>query len=87
MQKYAEGLHVGQYVKQGEVIAYVGSTGLSTGPHLDFRVWKDGKNVDPLKLKPPAAKSLEPELKPAFEIKKEEYLSKLRGVNNQLANK
>jgi len=87
LQKYAKGLHVGQYVKQGEIIAYVGSTGLSTGPHLDFRVWKDGKNVDPLKLKPPAAKSLEPELKPAFEIKKEEYLSKLKGLNNQLVNK
>lgn len=47
---YAKGLQVGKHVRQGEVIGYVGSTGSSTGPHLDFRVWKDGKPVDPLKM-------------------------------------
>lgn len=50
LQGYAKGLQVGQHVRQGEVIGYVGSTGSSTGPHLDFRVWKDGTPVDPLKM-------------------------------------
>jgi murein DD-endopeptidase MepM/ murein hydrolase activator NlpD len=42
-------VRVGQRVKTGEVIAYVGSTGKSTGPHVHYEVWKDGKNVNPFK--------------------------------------
>ncbi len=50
---YAKGLAVGKKVKQGEVIGYVGSTGTATGPHLDFRVWKDGTPINPLKMVSP----------------------------------
>ena len=67
LSRFAKGMHVGKYVKQGEVIAYVGSTGASTGPHLDFRVWKDGKNINPLTMNPPAAKALTDEQKSDFE--------------------
>jgi murein DD-endopeptidase MepM/ murein hydrolase activator NlpD len=50
---FAKGLRTGSRVHQGEVIGYVGSTGLSTGPHLDFRFFKNGQAVDPLKVESP----------------------------------
>jgi murein DD-endopeptidase MepM/ murein hydrolase activator NlpD len=46
MSKFAKGIRPGTYVKQGEVIGYVGSTGLASGPHVCFRFWKNGKQVD-----------------------------------------
>ena len=52
LSKYGN-IKVGDYVKQGDIIAYVGSTGLSTGPHLDFRFYKNGEAVDPLKVESP----------------------------------
>lgn len=56
----------GQYVKQGDVIGYVGMTGNTGGPHVCYRFWKNGRQVDPLKEKLPAAKPMKKNIKPTF---------------------
>ena len=57
---------VGDFVKQGEVIGYVGSTGLASGPHVCYRFWKNGVQVDPYKQKLPEAKPMDEKMKPIY---------------------
>ena len=61
LSKFGKGIAQGVKVKQGQTIGYVGSTGASTGPHLDFRLQKNGTYIDPLKFKSPSAEPVKKE--------------------------
>lgn len=77
LSKYAKGLKAGQRVRQGEVIGYVGSTGRSTGPHLDFRVWKNGTPINPLKMESPPAEPIAETNRAGFETAHKEYKARI----------
>jgi murein DD-endopeptidase MepM/ murein hydrolase activator NlpD len=62
----ADGVTPGTEVTQGETIGYVGSTGMSTGPHLDYRLWKHGEAVDPYELELPPSKPVSPQNRVAY---------------------
>ena len=78
LSKYGKGIKSGKYVKQGDIIGYVGSSGLSTGPHLDFRFYKYGNPIDPLKVKAPS-------VEPVSEENKEDY-EKIKSIITDLLN-
>ena len=67
LSRFARGMKVGKHVRQGQLIGYVGHTGLATGPHLDFRFYKYGKAVNPLTVKSPPAKPVASKYRPAFD--------------------
>ncbi len=77
MSKFARGMKKNKKISQGDVIGYVGTTGYVTGPHLDFRMKKNGKSVDPLKHRPPSASPINPNEMKAFIIKTNQLSAKI----------
>jgi murein DD-endopeptidase MepM/ murein hydrolase activator NlpD len=67
LSRYARGIRTGTRVTQGQIIGYVGATGYATGPHLDYRVRRNGTFVNPRKLKLPAAAPVATDLRPHFD--------------------
>lgn len=74
---YAKGMKVGKKVKQGDLIGYVGKTGLATGPHLDFRFYRNGRAVDPLKVESPPSRPIDTVYKVAFDSVVANYIDLL----------
>jgi murein DD-endopeptidase MepM/ murein hydrolase activator NlpD len=80
MQKIARGIRPGTQVSQGQVIGYVGSTGLATGPHVCFRFWKNGRQVNHLRLEFPPPEPLPDEEMPAFRKVRDEMMALLEAA-------
>lgn len=80
MSKIGSGIKNGVRVKQGEVIGYVGSTGLATGPHVCYRFWVNGKQVDPYKQKLPDAEPLTAERMSAYKTYMKELKTRLDAI-------
>ena len=82
LRSFAKGIKAGTRVQQGQIIGYVGMTGSATGPHLDFRVWKNGTPVDPLKLESPSAEPIKKENQPALDSLYRVYKAEMANNGN-----
>ncbi len=82
LRGFAPGIKAGVRVHQGQLIGYVGMTGSATGPHLDFRVWKNGTPIDPLKLESPSAEPIRKENLPALDSLYRTYKAQMAGHAN-----
>jgi len=82
---YARGIRTGKAIKQGQIIGYVGSSGLATGPHLHYEFRVNGVHRNPLTVKLPAAKPVHPSFQAHFKENTQVYLSMLQLMDNTLA--
>ena len=80
MSGFAKGIRAGARVAQGQTIGYVGSTGLATGPHVCFRFWKNGKQVDHLRLNLPQPQPITGQAFEDFKVVRDSLMQKINGV-------
>ncbi|PNU20783.1 peptidase M23 [Geothermobacter hydrogeniphilus] len=79
MSKFGRGIRKGRQVTQGQIIGYVGQTGLATGPHLCFRMYRNGRPVNPTKIKAPASAPVSKQHRTEFEAMIQPLLAQLEG--------
>ncbi|MBI2967363.1 MAG: peptidoglycan DD-metalloendopeptidase family protein [Bacteroidetes bacterium] len=84
LSRFGKGIRKGVSVTQGQIIGYVGSTGLATGPHLCYRFWKEGVQIDPMKLKIPPSESVNEKYIAEFDSVKKAMVEKLKAQDNYL---
>ena len=82
LSSFASGVRVGAHVSQGQVIGFVGATGTATGPHLDYRIMKNGKYVDPIAehKRMPKGETISPTALPAFITLRDDLLSRMTSL-------
>lgn len=87
LSRFAKGIKKGSVVQQGKVIGYVGSSGLSTGPHLDYRFYVNGQPVDPLRVEVPPSHPVKEDLRFEFDAQKNIVIEQLNKIELQFTKK
>ena len=77
LSRFGKGIQKGSSVRQGDIIGYVGATGLATGPHLDYRVHKNNMPINPLTMEAPPSYPVKPELRDSFMLVRDNILMEL----------
>jgi murein DD-endopeptidase MepM/ murein hydrolase activator NlpD len=85
MTAYARGIEPGVKVRQGQVLGFVGSTGLSTGAHLHYEIMVNGRFVDPMRIRLPRGRVLENQLLTAFETERDRLDGMMARSNPRVA--
>jgi hypothetical protein len=85
MSAYAKGMEPGKRVRQGQVIGFVGSTGMSTGAHVHYEILVNGRFVDPMRVKLPRGRSLQGSMLASFEAERDRLDAMMANRNARMA--